>query len=438
MNDDGKETGHFDQEAMRALVDQIERVDLPPELISHKGRARVADVLHTAEDIPQSPSLSQIELEQEIAADRGAGERVSGRRQPFIAGRKEQLAAAIRQLTDIGPQLNNVNLVRNWISQGGSSVAFGPSNVAKTFWALDLAFHVAGAADWHGAAVRNGPVVYLAAEGGLMIHNRIEAFRRDRPEIWKQASIWRRMILMSTSIDLCTSGDADVLSEIFTGFNERPSLVIVDTLARSMGGGDENAAQDMNIVIRNIDRIREQTGAHVMVIHHTGKDKDRGMRGSYALYGAVDTVVEISRDGDTITAEQKKQRDTRLGPSFSFKLRDVFIGEDDEGEPVYSAVIDPADAPPRKKRAISGQAAVALQAFGDALAHHGRILTGDLYPPQRQCVAIERWREFCDRHELSAGDTATAKRTAFHKAKTKLQEEGVVRIVDGWAWRVDE
>ena len=55
-----------------------------------------------------------------------------------------------------------------------------------------------------------------------------------------------------------------------------PALVVIDTLARSMGAGDENTAKDAAMFVRNCDLIREATGAHVMVIHHTGKDEEEG------------------------------------------------------------------------------------------------------------------------------------------------------------------
>lgn len=356
----------------------------------------------------------------------------------FAAGRKDQLTASLRFLHQITPQLSNLTLVKGWLGTGGLSAVYGASNVGKTFWAVDLAFHVAGSDEWHGTRIRGGLVVYIAAEGGVMINNRIEAFRLDRPSIAGDAERNGRFALMSTTVDLCTSDDAQQIIGILQGLTEPPALVVVDTLARSMGSGDENLTKDMGNFVRNCDAIRAATGAHVMVIHHTGKDESRGMRGAYALFGAVDTVIEISRSGDVMTATQEKQRDMPLGPSFSYRLRDIHLGEDEDGAPITSAVIDATDAPARKKRAITGQAAIAMQAFGDALAHHGETRSGDMFPANRQCVSLERWREYCDRHELSGGETATARRTAFHKAKTKLQEEGVIRIVDGYAWRVAE
>jgi hypothetical protein len=51
---------------------------------------------------------------------------------------------------------------------------------------------------------------------------------------------------------------------------------------------------------------------------------------------------------------------------------------------------------------------------------------------------LERWKDFCDRREMSGGNGESSKRTAFHKAKTTLQNKGFVCIQDGFAWRVEE
>ena len=69
-------------------------------------------------------------------------------------------------------------------------------------------------------------------------------------------------------------------------------LVIIDTLARSMGAGDENSSQDMGAFIAACDQIRRATGATVLIVHHSGKSSNAGARGSSALLGAVDTAIE--------------------------------------------------------------------------------------------------------------------------------------------------
>ena len=86
-------------------------------------------------------------------------------------------------------------------------------------------------------------------------------------------------------------------------------LVIVDTMARSMVGGDENSSKDVGVLVAAADRIRRASGACVLLVHHSGKDSSAGMRGSSALEGAVDTALECRRAGGHLTLTCRKQKD---------------------------------------------------------------------------------------------------------------------------------
>lgn len=315
------------------------------------------------------------------------------------------------------------------------SVAYGESNVGKSFFALDLGMHVAAGMCWHGSRVKGGSVVYIASEGGNSFINRVAALKIEHPDLVEEAV--GRFFVLPVTVDLCGSSDTIDIISMLAEIKSAPALVIVDTLARSMGAGDENSAPDMASFIHNIDAIRDQTDAHVLVVHHSGKDASRGARGHSALRGAVDTELHLTRDGDVIQAEAKKQRDMKIGGIFAYQLREVELGRDQDGDAVTTCIVEPCE-PPKKSQKISEQAKIALQALGDALANHGKIKMGELFPASRQCVSLETWREYCDRHELSDGITPDAKRVAFNRQKKALHEKGIVRVVDGYVWRCED
>jgi hypothetical protein len=355
-------------------------------------------------------------------------------------GRAGELAAKFEPLESIRPSIQGQYLVKGWFDRGALSVVFGESNVGKTFLALDLAMHVAAGLDWHGARIPSGAdwpgsALYVAGEGGRGVHNRIEALRRARPELVAAAERQGGFDLLPTALDLCGTGDAEALTDALAQMAAFPTLIIIDTLARAMGGGDENSGQDMGALVRNVDLIRDQTGAHVMLIHHSGKDASRGARGHSSLRAAADTEIELTRSGDVVMAEAKKQRDVSELGRFAYKLLPVTIGQDGDGDEVTSAVVEPTEAVKRGPT-LRGQQLTALQALDDALAHHGAVKLGDLWPTNRQCVSLDVWREFCDRHSLSSGSGNSSQRTAFHKARTALQNKGLIRVVDGFVWRV--
>ena len=360
----------------------------------------------------------------------------NGYTMPSPQGRAATLATKLLHLDHIKPALRSRYLVKGWLDRGASSVVFGESNVGKTFFALDLAMHIASGQTWHGhrVALGAGAVVYVAGEGGAGICNRIEALRRERAHLTAGADF----VLLPTALDLCTSEDADHLAIALADLNRPISLIVIDTLARAMGNGDENAAKDMGAFVRSVDFLRAETGAHVMVIHHSGKDTSKGARGSGALRGAVDTEIELTRSGQIIQAETRKQRDMPNEGLFAYTLHDVTLGTDEDGDPVTSAVVQPTEAPVKRGPKLTGQALIAMQAFGDALAAHGVTKTGSNFPSNRKCVSLDHWRTFCDGAALSSGESDGAKRKAFWDAKTKLQAKNLICIADGFAWRVFE
>jgi RecA-family ATPase len=53
--------------------------------------------------------------------------------------------------SDAELSLNSLYLVKGWLDRGAMSVVYGPSNVGKTFFAVDVAYHIAVGRPWHGA-----------------------------------------------------------------------------------------------------------------------------------------------------------------------------------------------------------------------------------------------------------------------------------------------
>lgn len=249
------------------------------------------------------------------------------------ASRASEIETRLVRLSAIEAVLTSNYMVKGWLDRNCLSMLYGPSNAGKTFVALDIAMHVAAGKPWRGLRVNGGPVLYIAAEGGVGIRNRLAAIKRERPDM-----VSAPFTLLPVGLDLHAQGDALAVCEIMP--DEDPALVVVDTLARSMGAGDENTAKDAAMFVHNCDLIREATGAHVLVIHHTGKDEDRGARGSSALRAAVDNEIQITSEWGILS---RKQRDQKPPEPLHFKLRSVALGMDEDGEPVTSAVVEVAE-----------------------------------------------------------------------------------------------
>jgi hypothetical protein len=135
---------------------------------------------------------------------------------------------------------------------------------------------------------------------------------------------------------------------------KKAALIIGDTLARMSAGANENSGEDMGSVIERFDRIRRETGAHFMLIHHSGKDQSRGARGHSSLRASVDTEIEVQDSKDGKFAQVTKQRDLDgKGNRIGFTLHPIEIGRNRWGGPATMCVVLPADAPAKNPKGKS-------------------------------------------------------------------------------------
>ena len=254
---------------------------------------------------------------------------------------------------DIEAALSLNDFVENFLGVGGMSVLYGEPNSGKSFFACDLGLHIALGRPWMGREIDGGPVLYVATEGGYGMQNRIAAFRQYH----KIDDIPFAMIPASVNL-LSGPADKDAIIDAARGVKERTGqsvrLIVIDTLSRAIAGGNENASEDMGALVRHCDEIRQATGAHVMLVHHSGKDRERGARGHSLLRAATDTEIEISRDADSgiSIAHLRKQRNMEIGGPITFCLSTVLLGQNQRGKPVTSCVIESASPQPKK---LNGQ-----------------------------------------------------------------------------------
>ncbi|MBR0647444.1 helicase RepA family protein [Plastoroseomonas hellenica] len=244
---------------------------------------------------------------------------------------------------EIAPELEAREIVQGLLGEQTAIVVYGASNVGKTFWTTDLALHVAAGRRWCGRRVAQGGVIYCALEGGRGFQNRVTVWKRRHG--MEDARIPFAAIRASLNL-LEPEADprrlVDAAREVAARMEMPATLIVIDTLARAFGGGDENGPEDMGALIRNMDMIREATGAAVLFVYHSGKDQARGARGHTSLRAAVDTEIEVTADkeGAGKTATTVKQRDLEKGEGFPFTLKRVELGRNQHGEPVTSCVVE--------------------------------------------------------------------------------------------------
>ena len=258
-------------------------------------------------------------------------------------------------------------LVGDYIIDKSLAVVFGAPASYKSFLVLDWALSVAHGSDWNGRPTVAGRCLYLAMEGQSGISVRAAAWHKDR--VLSDADAPFYTVTQPLSMALDQSDDIRLLVEAIDAMGEAPSLIIVDTLARSFAGGaDENSATDMGTFIRNLDLIRERYDCTVVVVHHTGKSGD--IRGSSALMGAVDTAISIKRETGTnqVCVRVDKQKDVEECEPIYLQAREVSFVSGVIGSERTSIVLDVTDrAQPRGKGVQSEVKLFALEVLRECL-----------------------------------------------------------------------
>ena len=149
-------------------------------------------------------------------------------------------------------------------------------------------------------------------------------------------------------------------------------MVVLDTLSRAIPGSDENDSKTMGLIVSAAKLLQELIGGLVLLIHHTGKDSSKGMRGHSSLYAALDCAIEVKRHGNQREWIVSKSKDGEDGASHTFKLEAVTLGIDDDGDPITSCVVveNPSEQATGKKKPVLGKnQTIALNALKLSLSN---------------------------------------------------------------------
>lgn len=226
-------------------------------------------------------------------------------------------------------------LIDGLLPKGGLTVLFGKPGAGKSFLALDWAMSVAGELNWCGRGVSAEDVLYVSAEGATGLRARVPAWRsrhRQNPD---------RIAFRPVPVNMRDKADVRQLIQDVRSAGLGPGLIVIDTLARCFGGGEENSVVDMGAFILAADELsREFDDATVLVVHHSGKDPSRGERGHSSLAAAANTMMRLEISGTRVTLSCTKQKEAKEFEKVPLKLVEHELGDGQSSctiEPISSA-----------------------------------------------------------------------------------------------------
>jgi len=259
-------------------------------------------------------------------------------------------------------------LIQDVLPEESFSVLFGAPGEGKTFVAVDLALSIATGTPWQGTAVERGTVVYMAGEAVSGLRRRVKA--------WEDANSLTAgdFFVVREAVQFTKSSDVDGFLQDLRNCGVEPVLVVVDTLARSFVGADENSSTDVGELVDAARRVQQVLGCAILFVHHSNKrvSKKNGPieRGSGALRGAADVMMQVSKSGATVTLACDKQKEAAEFDAVELRMEVVSLGSDKHGPPVSSCVLRRLGHQPSARQALNSAQRMVLDVlagFGDRL-----------------------------------------------------------------------
>lgn len=298
---------------------------------------------------------------------------------------------------------------------------FGEPGVGKSLIAYDMAACIATGQDFHGSVAKQGAVIILAGEGHNGIKRRFAAWerhtRRSLDGLPLHVSQQPAQLLDVASVQAMLSAIDGLIAE-----HGVPALLVVDTLARNFGPGDENSNRDMSLFVAVLDGIRSRYGCSVLVVHHSGHaDAGRG-RGASALRAAVDAEFAVKREGPSgLVLCCTKMKDATKPADIPFVIESVQIGRTAEGVlldgPALSRTLGASK--PTQRAALSEHERGVVAAFAAISGHLDCNSPVSRDTLKRQYFAALK------------GVKPDAMRQRFNRALSELRKCGLVLEVDG-------
>ena len=334
---------------------------------------------------------------------------------------------------------------------GSFSALFGPPGSFKSFIALDIAEAIATGRTWMGNEVSEpGAVLYLCGEGFGGVGARIKAIKQhhgtgDGAPIY----VIRHQLNLRSSVEDFNAlmiAVENLVTELGIDFK----LIIIDTLARAFGGGNENDSSDMGSFISSCGRIQQIVqDCALMILHHSGKDATKGLRGHSSLLGAVDTELELIRFEDSMKGiiRTAKQKDGEDGTRIGFEMVSVELappaGSLQIGEPITSLAVQASDSAKNDHAKMTEPKAPANKGAGKwqiyeipslyrAIKNKGFI--EDVNGVSMKVVKIDDWKEEFIRQASASDASKTQINNAIYEAKKRLKGNNSGGHYDKVAW----
>jgi hypothetical protein len=264
-------------------------------------------------------------------------------------------------------------MIEGLFEQDALVMLVGPPGSFKSFLAIDWALSLAVGRSWNGRAVKPSRVLYALGEGKASLLKRIQAWMHHAKLSKSEYATLNANFRVTFDVpQLAVPREANAFIEELDADGFNPTCLIVDTLARSYVGKNENDPMDAGVWVESVDKLR-QKGMTVLVLHHTKKNTEFGLkyRGSTAFLGAMDAAFTLQRNPDGHRGLAKlscdKQKDHMEPPDLWMRHEHIKPRPDVEG----SIVLLEVDRPGEEEEEAKREEEAALSAIINGLLNDG-------------------------------------------------------------------
>jgi hypothetical protein len=329
-------------------------------------------------------------------------------------------------------------ILEGMLGTGEFSVIVAKPGTAKSVLAVDIGCHIAADQTWHGRKVKPGLVVFFAAERKKLTERRIAAWRK------KHGVEKIPFVVVGGKLDLTTGlVDAEALAKTIQELEAKSGyscvLIILDTVTRTFGPGDQNQSKDMGRYIQSVDALNKATGAHIAAIHHSPWSEERG-KGAIDLDGAVDVSFGVTASGTgpakQFTLTCTGSNDGEEGVITTFKLESIPLGIDDKGVETTAPVVIEAEG----RKLPKSYREMAIESLEQAIKQEGLRVPDNSpgFPHSTIAVKTDIWRDRfyadCRDSDEMVTDEAVSKR--YRRSVTDLTKHNKICQVGDWTWIV--
>jgi hypothetical protein len=342
-------------------------------------------------------------------------------------------------LKDANHSVGKKEILKGVLGAGEFSLFVAKPGMGKSVLVGDIGMHIAAGMDWHGRKVKQGLVVYFAAERFALTERRVAAWRK------KHDVLDVPFVIVGGKLDLTTGlidakELADHIKRLEDQCKQENILTILDTVTRTFGPGDQHQSRDMQRYVQSVDELNRRSGAHSAAIHHSPWSDDRG-KGAIDLDGAIDVSFLNTAVGEGLnklfTLKCTGANDGVEGPITSFRLDSVILGTDEDGAAITSPVVVQADKP-FDGAELKGNTAKVLDSLEKAIERHGECPPDGSpgFPDGVVTVSRDQWRDqyYADTKAKTPAILDGTLRQRFNRASGELLDAEKIVAVGERVW----